>query len=94
MNVFNQHFFALLFTGFLVRCFLWVAWVYPGDALPQDPDADEEDMANGGIPVSIRAFLITYPSLNIIICSMFLQYPWIFDVIVLTHGRRTLLIQR
>lgn len=46
------------------------------------------------MPISIRAFLLTYPSINIIICAFFLQYPWIFDFIIMQHGRRITLIQR
>jgi len=29
MNVFNQQFFALLFTTFFVRSFLWLVWADP-----------------------------------------------------------------
>ena len=93
MNAFNQLFFALLFMAFLIRSFYWVIWVQPGVPGPDPDDADndpDDPNAGGiiGISVSIRAFLLTYPSLNMIICSFFLQYPWIFDFIVMQQGRR------
>lgn len=89
MNVFNQQTFALLFTGFFVRSFLWVVWVNPGDLPPESKDNDDDsDKSNVGISVSFRAFLLTYPSMNILICAFLLQYPWIMDYVIIQHGRR------
>ena len=59
MNVFNQQFFALMFMGFFVRSFLWVVWVAPGTVLE---DAKETERL--AVPIGVRAFLITYPTLN------------------------------
>lgn len=60
MNVFSILFFALFSSAMLVRCFYWVTWLRRGT--PGDPD-------DQGMPISIRAFLITYPQLNILICT-------------------------
>ena len=42
----------------------------------------------------MRAFLLTYSSMNILIISYLIQYPWIYDLLVLQQGRRVNLIQR
>ena len=35
----------------------------------------------------MRAFLLTYPSMNILICAFLIQYPWIYDYIIMVQGR-------
>ena len=39
------------------------------------------------IPIGLRAFLLTFPSINIMICSYLIQYPWLYDHVVRVHGR-------
>ena len=91
MNVFNQQFFALMFMGFVVRSFLWVVWVDPGKILQ-----DTKESEKLAVPIGVRAFLITYPTLNQMICSFLIQYPWLYDHIVLLpgNGRRINLVLR
>ena len=49
-----------MFMGFVVRCFLWVVWVDPGEIL----DKDSKETERLAVPIGVRAFLITYPTLN------------------------------
>ena len=90
MNVFNQQAFALFFMAFFVRSFQWLVWLHPGD--PIDPSTDESDTPavenKIGMSISFRAFLLTYPSMNILIIAFLIQYPWIYDCYVICHGRR------
>lgn len=77
--------------AFFVRSFLWLVWVHPGE--PRDPNtstSDDSDLPknNIGMSVSVRAFLLTYPSMNILICAFLVQYPWIYDYIIIWHGRQ------
>jgi len=70
MNVFSQQFYALLFMAFFIRSFLWVVWVNPGDLTAIDSgSAGDAPINNVGTSISFRAFLLTYPSMNILICS-------------------------
>ena len=89
MNVFNQQAFALLFMAFFVRSLFWLVWINPGTPLSENGnDNDGDTPANNiGMSISIRAFLITYPSMNILIIAFLIQYPWIYDYIIMTHGR-------
>ena len=94
MNVFNQQAFALLFMAFFVRSFLWVVWVNPGDLTNIPSGGDDKADSNVGISISFRAFLLTYPSMNILICAFLIQYPWLYDFILIQNGRRINLILR
>lgn len=89
MNVFNQQTFALLFMAFFVRSFHWLIWLNPGE--PLDPNASPDDSTQAenkiGMSISVRAFLLTYPSMNYLICAFLIQYPWYYDFIVISHGR-------
>jgi multisubunit Na+/H+ antiporter MnhB subunit len=80
MNVFNQIFFALFFAGALVRCFYWIMFAWPGEA------SDSDHTLQSGLPIGIRAFLVTYPQLNILVCSFLIQYPWLYDFMLLQNG--------
>lgn len=93
MNVFNQQAFALLFMAFFVRSFLWIVWVNPGDLNVKQSENDDSK-SNVGISISFRAFLLTYPSMNILICAFLIQYPWLYDLILIQNGRRINLILR
>ena len=46
------------------------------------------------MPIGIRAFLITYPQVNVLICSFLIQYPWLYDYILIQHTRSINLILR
>ena len=87
MNVFNQHFFALLFTASFVRCFLWVVWVNPGTP----NDNIKQTLA---VPIGVRAFILTYPTINLLICSFLIQYPWLYDHILILNTRAINLVLR
>lgn len=80
-----------MFMGFFVRSFLWVVWVDPGKVLE-----DTKETERLAVPIGVRAFLITYPTLNQMICSFLIQYPWLYDHIVLLpgNGRRINLVLR
>lgn len=69
MNAFNQLFFAMLFMAFFVRSFLWLVWVNPGVPATENQSDDESKKPSVGISISFRAFLLTYPSMNILICA-------------------------
>lgn len=84
LNVFSQTFFALLFTSSFVRSFYWVCWTWPGD--PVDPDSHVAQQI--GLPIGMRAFLITYPQVNILIIAYLIQYPWLYDYLIIQHGHR------
>ena len=47
-----------------------------------------------GLSVGMRAFLITYPQINILICAFLIQYPWLYDFILLQNGRHITLVLR
>ena len=78
MNVFSQIFYSLLFMGAFVRCFYWMVWAWPGT-----PITDDGGPVELGLPIGIRAFLITYPQLNTLICAYLIQYPWLYDFIMI-----------
>ena len=78
MNVFSQTFFALLFTGSLVRSFYWVCWTWPGD-----PNPDSDVAPTLSLPIGVRAFLITYPQINVLIIAYLIQYPWLYDYLII-----------
>jgi hypothetical protein len=69
----------------LVRCFYWIAWINQGTPTSED---------DFGMPLSIRAFFITYPQINVLICSFLIQYPWLYDFILIQNGRQINLILR
>ena len=46
------------------------------------------------MPIGIRAFLITYPQINTLICAYLIQYPWLYDFILIQHGPNLNLILR
>ena len=46
------------------------------------------------MPINIRAFMITYPQLNILICTFLIQYPWLYDYILIQNGRQINLVLR
>jgi hypothetical protein len=69
----------------LARFFSWIAWVHQGTAGSKD---------DFGMPLNIRAFFITYPQINILICSFLIQYPWLYDFILIQNGRQINLILR
>ena len=78
MNIFSQMFFALLFTGSLVRSFTWVIWTWPGTK-----NATFQSCLTTGVPMGVRAFIITYPQINVLICAFLIQYPWLYDFILI-----------
>ena len=78
MNVFSQTFFALLFTGSMVRSFYWVCWAWSGD-----PNPDSDVAQQQGLPIGLRAFLITYPQINVLIIAYLIQYPWLYDYLII-----------
>lgn len=69
----------------IVRLFSWFAWIKQGTPMSTD---------DFGMPLSIRAFFITYPQINILICSFLIQYPWLYDFILIQNGRAINLILR
>lgn len=85
MNVFSQLFLALFSLGLLIRCFYWTVWLNQGT--PMDPN-------DKGVSLNMRAFMLTYPQINILICSFLIQYPWLYDYILIQHGRQINLILR
>ena len=85
LNVFSSLFFALFATAFAMRCFYWVVWAWPGKA---------KDSSDIGVPIGVRAFLITYPQMNILICGFLVQYPWLYDFILIQNGRNINLVLR
>ena len=78
MNVFSQLFYALFSTAMVIRLFYMFTWF---------------DRRNG-LSVGMRAFLITYPQMNILICAFLIQYPWLYDFILLQNGRHITLVLR
>ena len=92
MNVFSQFFMALLFMGAFIRSLYWLNWVWPGVPLNKDdPSTKEQEI---GMPIGLRAFLMTYPQINVLICSFLIQYPWLYDFILLQNGRHLNLVLR
>mmetsp|Transcript_8483 Transcript_8483/g.14265 ORF Transcript_8483/g.14265 Transcript_8483/m.14265 type:complete len:242 (+) Transcript_8483:118-843(+) len=85
MNVFSQIFYALFMSGSIVRSLYWIMWAWPGT--PNDPN-------DIGTPIGLRAFLITYPQINVLICSFLIQYPWLYDFILIQNGRAINLVLR
>ena len=81
MNIFSQIFFALLFTGSLVRSLTWIIWAFPGTK-----GASYKDDLATGVPMGLKAFIITYPQINILICAFLIQYPWLYDFILIQNG--------
>ena len=75
--------------AFFVRSFHWLIWLNPGE--PVDPNTSPDDSTPAdnkiGMSISVRAFLLTYPSMNFLICAFLIQYPWYYDFIVISHGR-------
>ena len=83
---------ALLFMGCFVRSFYWMVWVWPGVPIDaSDPSAKNTDL---GMPMGLRAFFLTYPQINVMICSFLIQYPWLYDFILLQNGRHLNLVLR
>ena len=85
MNVFNILFFALFSSAMLVRSFYWTTWLNRGTP------GNKDDM---GTSINVRAFLITYPQMNILICTFLIQYPWLYDFILIQNGRHINLVLR
>ena len=72
-------------------------WIDPGEKYQPGSKSDGSDAVQGyvGFPsMSMRAFLLTYPSMNILIISYLIQYPWIYDFLIVQQGRRINLLQR
>ena len=96
MNIFNQYIFSLFFMAFLVRSFQWLIWLHPG--VPINPSTDENDTSpvenNIGMSISLRAFLLTYPSMNILIIALLITFSFMYDSELIRDGRRTNLIMR
>ena len=86
MSPFNHFFFALFFSGSLVRCFYWVMYAWPGE-----PSKEHVSLT---IPIGLRVFLITYPQVNVLVCSFLLNYPWLYDYILIQNGRQINLVLR
>lgn len=85
MNVFSQLFFSLFSVGLLVRMFYWTSWISQGTPKSED---------DFGVSLNVRAFMITYPQINVLICSFLIQYPWLYDYILIQHGRQINLVLR
>jgi hypothetical protein len=68
----------------LCRCFYWIAFSRLGT-----PNSDDY-----GISLNTRAFLITYPQINVLICSFLIQYPWLYDYLLIQNGKSINLVLR
>ena len=84
LNVFSQLFFALFSIGMVVRLLYFLAFVNPGT--PNTSDFGES--------LSMRAFLLVYPQINVLTCSFLIQYPWLYDFILIQNGRQINLVLR
>ena len=83
MNVFSQLMLALLFSGSLVRSFTWTLYAWQGTPL----DKENPIQGDSGMSLSLRAFIICYPQINVLVFSFLCQYPWLFDYFILLHGK-------
>jgi len=41
-----------------------------------------------GIDPKLQGFLITYPCINLVICSYLLSNQWVYDLLIFIHGQQ------